>query len=91
MEIYLKDKKIKEKNDSDKKIELILSVIETKRELEMANKNFETAEQGLIDYYIYQIKACKLKLGFLMEKAKNTGISLNMLEQMNLIKNKEYS
>ena len=89
MEIYLKDQMIKEKNDNDKKIELMISVIETKRELEMANKNFEIAEQGLIDYYIYQIKACKLKLNFLMEKAKNTGISLNMIEQMKLIKNKE--
>ena len=88
MEEYIKEKDIIEKSEIEKKIELIISVLNTKKELELANKNFETAENGLIDYYIYQIKANKLKLDFLMNKAKSKGISLDMLEELYLRKNK---
>ena len=42
-------------------IELIKSVIDTSRELNTANRNFESAEAELIDYYSYQIKASKAK------------------------------
>ena len=43
-------------------LELIKSVIKTKRDLENASKNFNIAEAELIDYYAYQIKANKAKL-----------------------------
>ena len=82
MEGYLKENKVVDKSENEKKIELILSVLKTKRELDLATKNFETAEMGLIDYYIYQIKASKSKLDFLMNKAKNNGISLKMIEEI---------
>lgn len=74
--------KIKEKSEEEKNIELIISVIKAKRELNLVNKNFETAEEGLIDYYVYQIKALKSKLDFLMNKAKVRGISLDMIEEI---------
>jgi len=64
-----------------------MSVIKAKRELNLASKNFETAEIGLEDYYIYQIKACKSKLDFLVNKAKNKGIALNMVEEIYFKKN----
>ena len=54
---YIKEKLITDKTEEEKKLELIISIIKTKRELESNNKNFEYAEEGLIDYYSYQIKA----------------------------------
>ena len=69
-ENYQKENLIIDKTEEEKKIELILSVLKTKRELDLANKNFETAEEGLIDYYVYQMKASKSKLDFLVQKAK---------------------
>ncbi len=71
-----------DKTDEEKKIELIKSVLKSKKELDLAIRNFETAEAGLVDYYIYQIKASKSKLDFLMGKARKVGISLNMIEDL---------
>ena len=82
MEGYLREDVITDKTEEEKKIELIMSVLKTKKELELATKNFETAEEGLIDYYIYEIKANKSKLDFLVNKARNRGISLDMIEEL---------
>ena len=65
-------------------LELIKSVIKTKRELENASKNFDIAEAELIDYYSYQIKANKAKLDYLIKKVKEEGTNLNMIEQIEL-------
>ena len=59
MEGYLKEEAISDKTEEEKKIELIMSVLKTKKELELAIRNFETAERGLVDYYIYHSKASK--------------------------------
>ena len=64
-----------------KKAELIISLINAKKDLNLANKNFETAEEGLVDYYTYQIKANKSKVDFLVNKARSKGLSLNMIEE----------
>ena len=85
---YLKETPIIERTDEEKKIELIMSVLKAKRELDLAIKNFETAEEGLIDYYVYQIKASKSKLDFLVNKAKKRGISLDMIEELYFRKNR---
>lgn len=82
MEGYLRENNIADKTETEKKIELIMSVLKAKKELEVANQNFETAEEGLIDYYVYQIKASKSKLDFLVNKAKSKGISLDMIEEL---------
>ena len=63
-------------------LELVKSIIKTKRELEIANKNFEMAEEELIDYYSYQIKANKAKLSFLIKEAKKHGYSIDMLSEL---------
>ncbi len=64
--------------------ELIKSVIKTKRDLENANKNFEMAEEELIDYYSYQIKANKAKLSYLIKEAKNRGFELDMINELKI-------
>ena len=84
---FEKEGLILEKTEEEKKIELIISVLKTKKELDLANKNFETAESGLVDYYVYQIKASKSKLDFLVNKAKQRGISLDMIEELYFRKN----
>lgn len=65
-------------------LELIKSVIKTKRELENASKNFDIAEAELIDYYSYQIKANKAKLSYLMKQAKEQGYELDMINELKI-------
>ena len=47
------------------------------RLLQNARKNFEYAEDGMIDYYIYQIKANQSKLDYLIKVAKKKGVILS--------------
>ncbi len=68
------------KND----IELIKSMLITKKELENANKNFDHASGDLIDYYTYQMKADKAKLDYLIKELKQKEISLSIVEDLKL-------
>ena len=63
-------------------LEFIKSIIKTKRELEIANKNFDIAEAELIDYYSYQIKANKAKLSYLIKEAKKNGYTVDMINEL---------
>ena len=63
-------------------LEFIKSIIKTKRELEIANINFDIAEEELIDYYSYQIKANKAKLSYLIKEAKQKGYELDMINEL---------
>ncbi len=81
---YLKETKMVEKSNEQKRMELILSIIKSKRELDAANRNFEYAESELIDYYTYQIKAMRSKLDYLLKKAKKNGIVLDMISEIEI-------
>ena len=87
-EKYIREEKIEDKSEYEKNLELIVSIIKTKNELDNANKNFEFAEGGLIDYYSYQIKANQSKLDYLMKKAQKKGIVLDMINEIYIRKNK---
>lgn len=76
-EEYLLNKMIKGKNEKEREIELMQNIIETKEKLQNARKNFEYAEDGMIDYYIYQIKANQSKLDYLIKLAKKKGVILS--------------
>ena len=65
-------------------LELIKSVIKTKRDLENASRNFNIAEAELIDYYAYQIKASKAKLSYLIKEAKEKGYELDMINELKI-------
>lgn len=71
-------------NDKNNEIELLKSILSTKRELIVANKNFESAEAGLVDYYSYQIKASKAKLDYLIKQVKQKGIVLDMINNLEI-------
>ena len=73
-EEFLKENKIIEKTEIEKEEELIISILKTKRELNVARQNFEYAQGDLIDYYSYQIKANQSKLDYLIKLAKKKGI-----------------
>ena len=63
-------------------LDLISSIFRTQRELINATKNYEFAEGDLIDYYSYQIKANKSKLDYLLKSAKNKGIVMDRIKQI---------
>ena len=69
-EEYLIERMIKGKTDREKEIELMQTIIETKEMLKIARSNFEYAEDDMIDYYTYQIKAHQSKLDYLIKIAK---------------------
>ena len=71
-------------NKKNNEIELLRCIIIAKRELEVANKNFESAEVDLIDYYSYQIKASKAKLNYLIKQVKEKGIKIDMIKNLNI-------
>lgn len=78
MQFNIKEAKIKNE------VELLKSILETKRDLSTANKNFELAEEGLVDYYSYQIKASKAKLDYLIKQVKQKEISVDMINNLKL-------
>ena len=84
-EEYRREQKITEKIEYEKEIELIKTIIKTREELKSNNKNFEYAEDELVDYYTYQIKANQAKLDYLIKLAKIKGI------EVDIINNKKYS
>lgn len=73
-EVYIKEINILEKTDFEKKEELLKCILKTKKNLEESHKNFEYAENDLIDYYSYKIKANQSKLDYLIKLAKIKGL-----------------
>lgn len=87
-EEYKKEVKITEKTEAERELELMISIIKTRKELEVASLNFEYAQEDLIDYYTYQIKAVRAKFDYLVKKAKEKGLALDMIEQIDIRYNK---
>ena len=81
---YKKEKKIREKSEEETQVELIKSIIEAKKQLNLANKNFEYADGELIDYYSYQIKATRSKLDYLVKKAKSKKMEIDMISELKM-------
>jgi len=70
------------KNEID--VELVECIIKAKAELNLANKNFEYAEDDLIDYYSYQIKANKARFDYLIKQVKQKGFTLDIVNELKL-------
>ena len=83
-EEFVKEHRIIELTAKDKDEDIIKNVIKAKAELECAINNFEYAENDLIDYFSYQIKANQAKLDYLLKKAKRRGILLSMIEEIKM-------
>ncbi len=78
MQYRIKEEKVKSE------IELLRSILDTKRELVIADRNFECAEEELVDYYSYQIKASKAKLDYLIKQVKSKGIEVDMINNLQI-------
>ncbi len=83
-EEYLLSKMLKGKSEKERETEIMQSIIETKEKLKIARSNFEYAEDDMIDYYIYQIKANQSKLDYLIKVAKQKGIVLSRDNEIRL-------
>lgn len=81
-EEYLIEKMVKGKTDKEKEIELMRTIIETREMLKDARCNFEYAEDDMIDYYTYQIKAHQSKLDYLIKIAKRNGMELSRIDEL---------
>ncbi len=80
--LYVKEQAIQEKTEIEKETELITNIIKTREDLKKANRNFEYAQEELVDYYIYQIKAMQAKLDYLIKLAKAKGITVDMIKEI---------
>jgi hypothetical protein len=74
---YSREENISDKTEKEKSNELIVNIIKTKMELNANIKNYEYAEGDLIDYYLYQIKANKSKLDYLIKQAKEKNLAFD--------------
>lgn len=83
-EQYSRESTITEKNQKDYEKDLVKSIIITRNNLEVANRNYEYAEDELIDYYLYKIKAEKAKYNYLLKKAKQNGIILDFIRDLDI-------
>lgn len=81
-EEYLKEISINEKSELERERELVRNIIKTREELKSNNRNFELAENDLVDYYIYEIKANQAKLDYLIKLAKISGINIDTISQL---------
>ena len=79
-EKYVRENEILDKNQKEYEKELVQSILVTRNNLDVANKNYEYAEEELIDYYLYKIKAEKAKYNYLLRKAKQNGIIIDFLK-----------
>ena len=88
-ESYIKEYKIYDRTEEEQKRELVKSIIEAKSELKKATDNYEYAEEGLIDFYLYQMKAYQAKLNYLIKKAKKSGLIIDRLQELEIRKSEE--
>lgn len=79
---YIREEKIIDKTELEKERELIKNIINTREELKAANKNFEYAQEELVDYYSYKIKANQAKLDYLIKIAKTKGLQMDMIKDI---------
>lgn len=64
--------------------ELLDSIRNARKEWINANNNFEYAnEKEMVDYYTYKIKACEVRYEYLLRKAKEKGVKVELLEMAN--------
>ena len=81
---YEREVEIIDKSDEEKSQELIDTILQTKKVINDANKNYEMAEGKLIDYFLYTMKAEQARLDYLITRAKKMGMTVEPGEQLNI-------
>ena len=80
---------VKNKNEN-KRIQqgnqtLFKSMLYTMNAIDTARKNYEFAEEELIDYYLYEIKANQSKLNYLIKHFKRNGVELDRIKKIEMM------
>ena len=83
-ERFVRETNIKELQEEQKRQELLNRINESKNYLRNMYNNMQFAESDLIDYYTYQIKANRAKFDYLLKKAKENGIVIDMIDQIDI-------
>lgn len=81
-DVYMKESEIENVEEKEREIELIKNIIKTRREIKNVDRNFEFAQDDLVDYYIYEMKANQAKLNYLIKMAKMKGITVDMINDI---------
>ena len=79
---YMQESELENLDEREKEIELIKNIINTRRDLKNVDRNFEYAQDDLVDYYIYQMKDNQAKLNYLIKMAKMKGITVDMINDI---------
>ena len=82
LEGYARESEIENLEEREREIELIKNIIKTRRELKNVDINFEYAQDDLVDYYVYEMKANQAKLNYLIKMAKMKGITVDMINDI---------
>ncbi len=86
MDNFIKEKDIIDIDEKEKSLQIMQSIIKTRQELNQAHKNFEFAEEELVDFYTYQIKASQAKLDYLTRLAKSKNMAINIADSLSINK-----
>ncbi len=78
-EEYIKEIPLINLDENQADMEIIRSILKCQKELEIAHRNFEYAEEDLIDYYTYKIKSEQSKIDYLLKKAKDKKLVMNVI------------
>ena len=81
---YEREVEIIDKSEEEKNKELMDTILQTKKVISEANKNYEMAEGKLIDYFLYTMKAEQARLDYLISRAKKMGVTVEPGEQLNI-------
>ena len=84
IEEYSKEINIIDKSKEEMNKLLLQNMVYTMNQIEVARKNYEFAEEELIDYYLYEIKANQAKLNYLIKKSKKNGIALDRVQKIEI-------
>lgn len=73
--------KAQQADDGETTEQLLESIRNARNEWISANINFEYAKDTeMIDYYTFEIKACQVRYEYLIKKAKEKGIKVELVE-----------
>lgn len=75
---FIKEQEIKINNKEELNKMILQNIIKTKRDLKQIQNNYEYAEEELIDYYLYQMKAVQAKLDYLIKKSKKNDLEIKI-------------
>ena len=81
-DIYVKESP--EIKSIDPNLDLVQSILRTQSELLNATNNYNFVDEDLVDYYSYQIIATKSKLDYLIQTAKNKGLVIDRINQLQI-------